>query len=358
MKQEYAIYQIEDFLTDDDFIRWVKYPDTASDTFWQEVIRVYPHQKQVIEKAAHTIHNLQQALKKNIAPEEATDIWVHIEAEMEQPRTDLKVVSHKRGYWLAAASVALLVSFSWWMMDRNTQKEGKMAQYTEGGSQHIVNNEDKPLAVNLPDGSKVLLEKNASIVFEPDFNGNQRTVQLSGEALFDVVKNTQKPFVVYADDVVTKVLGTRFRITAIAHERNVTVSVLRGRVSVFPKKKEQNINPETEGLILTPNQQAIFEKANEQMSRHLVENPVLMDSQIRFDKSVFDDTPVATIFEALEQAYGVNIIFDKTVMKTCTLTMRFRNETFFEKLTVICKSIGASYKIEGADIKIEGKGCD
>lgn len=358
MKQQYAIYQFEDFLADDDFIRWVKYPNTESDNFWREVIATYPHQKQVIEKAHTAVQHLQQVLQKDIAHEEVDDIWANIEAHLDEPAVALKVVHSKRRYWLAAASIALLLGFSWWIMDKNVRSIAQKGQYTEGVKKHILNSEVQALTVNLPDGSMVSLEKNSWIEFEPNFNGNQRTVQLYGEALFDVVKNAEKPFVVYADNLVTKVLGTSFRIKSFANEGNETVKVLRGRVAVSENKKRGNTNVESSALVLTPNQQVVFNKAEGQMSRGLVDNPVVLVSQSELEKFAFDDTPVAKIFEIIEKTYGVKVLFDKEKLKNCTLTMRFRNETFFDRLTVICKSIGATYKIVDAQIIVEGKVCN
>lgn len=87
--------------------------------------------------------------------------------------------------------------------------------------------------INLPDGSVVALNTNTEI--QVRFDDDQRTVRLTkGEALFDVTRDTDRPFVVTSEHARTSVLGTRFNVYETADK--AVVSVLSGVVEVAAKE--------------------------------------------------------------------------------------------------------------------------
>jgi transmembrane sensor len=212
--------------------------------------------------------------------------------------------------------------------------------------------------VKLEDGTIILLKRNSSIRYDKDFNKTKRVVYLKGEAFFHVARNTQKPFFVYANNLVTKVLGTSFRVKAYDSDKNVTVIVKTGKVTVYSNKAEKNLDPETQGMVLTPNQQIVFEKQDDKMLRSLIEKPVILLSETQLKEFSFRSTQVSKIFEAIEKAYGVDIMYDEEILKNCKITTSLTNETLFDKLEVLCAAIEANYKVVDAQIIIESNGCN
>ncbi|WP_332368633.1 DUF4974 domain-containing protein [Spirosoma telluris] len=71
----------------------------------------------------------------------------------------------------------------------------------------------------------------------------------------------------------------------------------------------------------------------------------------------FDDASAAQVFDAIERAYGIDVIFDEEVMRYCTLTLSLNDEDLFQKLDVICKVLDAHYKLIDAQVVIYSKGC-
>jgi transmembrane sensor len=362
----YTQYTVEDFVQDAYFREGVLANTPDAHRFWEAFYNENPAQKEDIDLAKSMV----LGLKIKEIPVADGDIQKGIDrilALTEVVETPI-VPLYQRTWFRIAASLTLLMSIGlWWSRGEVPQKSGENTVNTDGTSrdnregvkleEKIVNNEDKPSSITLPDGSTVVLEKNSQIRFDKDFKGTTRTVYLTGEALFDVVKNPNKPFIVYAGDLVTKVLGTSFRIKALDKAANVTVNVIRGRVSVFANKKDKQKDPEVDGLILTPNQKVEFSKVEERLKRTLIEKPVVIIPQETLQQMVFDEAPVSSILKALEKAYGVEILFDEENLKKCELTTTLKNETLFEKLTVICKSIGATYKVVDAQVIIEGDAC-
>ena len=85
--------------------------------------------------------------------------------------------------------------------------------------------------ITLSDGSKVWVNGGSTLRYPSYFEGERR-IELTGEALFDVTKDGNLPFVVSAKGVCVKVIGTRFNVRGYAAEL-LTVSLLHGMVSVY-----------------------------------------------------------------------------------------------------------------------------
>ena len=71
----------------------------------------------------------------------------------------------------------------------------------------------------------------------------------------------------------------------------------------------------------------------------------------------FDDTPITQVFDRLKKAYGIDIIYDEELIKSCRLTATMSDEHLFEKLKLICLTIEADYEVIDAQIVIRSKGC-
>ncbi|MDX1942932.1 MAG: DUF4974 domain-containing protein, partial [Saprospiraceae bacterium] len=74
-------------------------------------------------------------------------------------------------------------------------------------------------------------------------------------------------------------------------------------------------------------------------------------------KLTFVEAPISQIFEAIEKAYGLEIIYDEVVMHDCTMTTSLDDENLHDKLAIICKLLYASYKMIDAQIVISSNGC-
>src|SRR6218665_3617120 len=361
MTKNYETYTLEEFITDEDFIRWVKYPTTESESFFHALIENTPSQAKRIHTAKLAVQQLAIASKQEAPTNEIPVIWTDIEDNLAQapsPRTGLRV-SWK--YWAAAASVVMIVMLGFWFNKNVWVKPTSVyTQLTTGSSKpikEIVNTTSGTMPVSMPDGSKVILQPNSRLSYNQSFEGDLREAYLSGEAFFDVKKNAKIPFVVYANGLVTKVLGTSFSIKAYEQDKQVSVNVKTGKVSVYAQKSNPNSDPETKGVVLTPNQQVIYSKENEQLTRTLIARPTILLNNQELQRFSFKNGPIDEIFSALEKAYGVEIIYDKEVMANCRLTTSLTNETLFEKLDIICAALDASYKLIDAQIVISSNGC-
>ena len=360
MNTSYASYTIEDFIADDYFIQSVKHPTPDSEAYWANVIKEYPHLNENIHRAKLGVEQLSLAAKHEVPFHETPAIWSQIAEELEEPPK--RIVEIVLNFWkpaLAAASVIIALGLGWrWYQSTPKGKYDQLISAAKSPLEEVVNTTSTNLTVNMPDGSHAILKPESKLSYTKSFTGNIREVYLSGEAFFDVIKNPSKPFFVYANGLITKVLGTSFWVKAYEEDKQVTVLVKTGRVSVFAQKNTQNPDPETNGLVLTPNQQVVFGKADERLTRKLIERPVILLSPQELKQFSFTNASVTDIFAALEKAYGVDIVIDEELMANCTLTTTLSNETLFEKLDIICEALEATYKVVDAQVIITSKGCN
>lgn len=84
----------------------------------------------------------------------------------------------------------------------------------------------------LPDGSRVWLNATSSVRFPVSFGDHQRSVEITGEAYFEVVPDAHRPFFVNHKDMTVQVLGTRFNVNAYADEGAIATTLVDGAVRV------------------------------------------------------------------------------------------------------------------------------
>jgi transmembrane sensor len=371
---DYSKYSIEDFIHDEAFIAWVT--TGKGDDFWQKVIAEYAHQNETINKAKAFIQAAQTLPTATLSDNAKAEMWQRIDWRIEEDAVVEKPAKSYRLWWAMAASVAFLIVCSVFFFYKNDVHTVSIAQNTEGGgstekiattnSATVItfsNDQDLPRAVHLPDGSTVTLRKNSRFYYNSaDFNVEKREIHFTGEAFFDIAKNPEKLFIIYANELVTKVLGTSFSIKALPKDKKVVVSVRTGKVSVFNKNdilvSDNALSTKTDGIILTPNQQVIYTKETEKMVKTLVELPVIVaqNTYTKFD-FYFMQTPVSKAFSTLEQAYGVKISFDEKILRGCTITAPLEDETLYEKLDIICKITRSSYEVLDGQIVVNSRGC-
>jgi len=149
--------------------------------------------------------------------------------------------------------------------------------------------------VNLPDGSRVYLNKGSEISYQKAFN-QQRAVELSGEAFFEVMADPANPFTVHSGDVAVSVLGTSFNVKQVANSPQVEVYVKTGKVLMSLEKSDQSV-------ILEPEEFGLAE--NDQLSNSALEVPNYISWKTKDFK--FVDAKLMDVLQELEDSYHVEI---------------------------------------------------
>lgn len=354
------------------FVAWVIGDAPDEDGYWQDWQNEDPARPEILEHARLAI----KAIEGNpvtLSDDHVTaKIRQALAASRRQESFQIQEVANIRPlnsrWWNLAASIALLLGLGWAFYGLFNEKvaPGKSTQQAvlpkpESSWQVATNTDRLSMHVLLPDGSSVVLRKNSQLRYSKIFTGEKREVYLSGEAFFEVSKNPQKPFFVIANGLITKVLGTSFSVKAYGSDTRVIVVVKTGKVSVFAQDDRMaetlRNNHELAGMVLTPNQQATFERNETRLVKTQVVNPVLLDIPIENQRFDYNATPISKVFASLEKSYGVDIVFDEELMARCSITATLGDEPLLKKLQWICTILEATYEVRGQQIIITGKAC-
>jgi len=152
----------------------------------------------------------------------------------------------------------------------------------------------------LPDGTKVWLNNASSLRYPTSFSGPAREVQLTGEAYFEVAKNSTQPFLVKVpvSDATVHVLGTSFNIMAYTDEPAIRTTLLTGKVSV---------NTATRQSILSPGEQGVLD----QEGIITVTKNIDTDEVIAWQRGFFNFTGASLndVLRQLARWYDVEVIY-------------------------------------------------
>jgi len=97
--------------------------------------------------------------------------------------------------------------------------------------------------LTLADGTIVTLNSESSIKFPTQFNDSVREVWMEGEAYFDVEHNPEKPFLVHASGMTTRVLGTQFDVRAYEEDADQSVTLVEGSVQLETAENKVRLKP-------------------------------------------------------------------------------------------------------------------
>lgn len=215
--------------------------------------------------------------------------------------------------------------------DADTSKENGNSFNTlstpTGGQYNIV----------LADGTKVFLNAVSSIKYPTQFNGDQRVVELEGEAYFEVAKDKSKPFIVKSDKQTIEVLGTHFNVHAYNNEAAVKTTLLEGSVAVSSKNQK---------AILKPGQQSNISDNAKIAIREVDTEAAIAWKNGRFK---FDNADLKSVMKQLERWYGIKVEYRGDVSDVRFNGGTFRNKNLSEVLKVLELS-NIKFKVEGKTI--------
>lgn len=228
---------------------------------------------------------------------------------------------------------------------------------------HFVDNTGtRSKDVLLSDGSRVILEPGSTLKYPDRFSDDSRRVYTEGNVLFEVSKDSARPFFAFAGEVVVRVLGTSFTIRRIEGRAATEVAVITGKVVVEKASgSDRGSRDRTESkVVLTPNEKVTFFRNSGHYITGLVENPVLIEKTDEFIQPQsfdFDETPLAQILDKLQRAYGVSIAVSDDSLLDCQLTADLSSDNLYGKMELICAILNAKYEITGNTILLSGGVC-
>ncbi len=208
--------------------------------------------------------------------------------------------------------------------------------------------------VVLPDKSTVWLNAESSIKFPATFAGlDNRVVQLTGEAYFEVSKDKQHPFMVKTAKQDVTVLGTHFNINSYANEPEVKTTLLEGAVRVrlasFAALQKERAPQPAEQVILKPGEQATLS------GKTLKVGPADIQADLAWKKGdfVFNDEPLENIMRQVARWYNVDVTYATGAPKNLLIGgVVSRSRPISAILERIQGTGKINFKIEGRQITV------
>lgn len=208
--------------------------------------------------------------------------------------------------------------------------------------------EDKT-TITLPDGSMVSLNRHTTLSYDADFGKGNRTLELDGEAYFDVKPDSGNPFIVLMENAKVQVIGTSFNIMAYDTVQAVEVVVETGVVSLEPASGPAN------RVQLVAGEKGTVSKTTEQVSLAVNEDVNFLAWNNRH--LVFVDTDLASVIRALEKTYGARISINTDVPPSCIVSVTFDKQSLESVMRVLGNTLGLQYTINGNSVVITEAGC-
>ena len=270
---------------------------------------------------------------KQMGDEMREDIFLEVNNRIER--------SLRRRFWLRISAVAASVTLLFGISNYISFHEG----YKKLNSQMIemVNPMGMRSSVVLSDGTKVILNAGTTLSYPAAFVSGQREVKVNGEAFFEVSHDKEHPFIVSAENVKVKVLGTKFNVKAYDDDDNIEVTLAEGKVGV---------GLDTKNLIqIMPGQQM-------KASHRFIKREVRLQSYTAWvcGKFYFTNYPLEKIAKQLERSFNVRIQILGDDLRKAAFTGDFvRGENIDQILRVMTANRPIRYEIEGDQITISKK---
>lgn len=278
----------------------------------------------------------------------SADIFNRVSSEIEGRRPSVAKpasrVTALAFYW-AAAAILLLGVLSYTLLNVTaTAVEEKIALI------HSVSSGDETKKVILSDSSIIWLKGNSSIVYPEKFDGKERHVRLTGEALFEVSKDPDHPFIIQCGGLTAKVLGTSFNIKS--SKTDIEVLVLTGKVMLSSRGN-------TEGLVVHPSEKAVYNEAQNQMAKVIVREKEKIAKTTGTDYSMrFHATMLKEIIRRIEGKFDVRVSLSDERLGNCTITADFTDQSLDRTLSMISQTLDIKYERVDNQVIIKGEGCD
>lgn len=371
MDKDYTIYNAEQLLNDDYFLASELHPDEESRIFWkeQEKDASFAKELQIARSFLNDIKKSENLVF--LSSEDVKDVWEQIMSANNQFSNKRKKISKIRTVVAIAATVLLLLTFSWYSFWReepgvnyeailhstpqtdnpagNVQlvlsenktmsidgKETTVEYQKEGGVS--VNSEDvevepkdeevqsfnqlivpvgKRSSLLLADGTKIWVNSGSKVIYPAKFAENKREIFVEGEIYLDVSHDEAKPFIIKTRQMEVQVLGTQFGVSAYENEPDQKVVLVHGKVNVAVNGQKRTV--------LNPNQMYLYDNGRKISSVKEVD----VNDYVAWKDGYyqFDHEFLGVILNKLCKYYGVRISWDSKVSElVCSGKLDLRDD--------------------------------
>lgn len=310
---------------EDDFIGWVKHPDSASNHWWQSWLESYPEKAETVKEARAMLLALQPQ-HHQFPAEHLENTWLEISKHYNFSRRQQQTPIWNRRIWWSAAAV--LSGVVVWFL---------LGLFSQSGSFQFSTGVGQVAEVVLPDNSRVTLNSKTTLIYEEvGIFIPTRKVTVDGEAFFEVkpkkVFGIHQTFEVYTDPMKVKVLGTKFNVY---HRRGIGKVFLQSGMV-----RAQSLVEKSAPTLLKPGYMASSSLHSPKIK--VTPSSASQATAWREKKLVFNRTPVTEVLNYLEDQYGFRCQLNSKTVQTKTFT----GELPSDDANLLIRALEASFDLE------------
>ena len=192
----------------------------------------------------------------------------------------------------------------------------------------------------LSDGTKVWLNSGSEIHYPAVFGPNQRDIDLTGEAYFEVKKNKEAPFFVHTNKTDIRVLGTQFNVKSYPEDRYTETVLVEGSVNINKKGSNKTIQ-------LKPNEKATLKKDGDPNAKFVIAKNINTELYTAWknEKLIFKREKFGKVVVLMERWYNVQITVINKKVEEERVTGSFENESIEQALNALKISMPFTYQI-------------
>jgi ferric-dicitrate binding protein FerR (iron transport regulator) len=237
------------------------------------------------------------------------------------------------------AATLAIVAMSYIVWQYTIPSENQLEVVSNNGVDKII----------LNDGSLVWLrDKESKVAYYEKKSEGVRYAKFEGEALFEIAKDENHPFIIECGDAKVRVLGTSFSLKTNADQ--VELTVLTGKVNF-------SSSTNTEGMEVLPLEKAIY-KSNGTMEKLTANQQDINAVTINTDYNMqFSNTLMNEVVDHLERKFNVSIKLSDKNIRNCMITMDFTDQSLEKSLQLITDVLNVTYEVQGKTVTITGTGC-
>lgn len=403
MKDKYLNYTLEELADDRDFISWVLVNSENNNKSWDDFLSNHPEFINKVHRAKDIVMLLQD--RHDTLDEEAvSQTWDNI-ARYNSVQFRGAKTSHfvKKVFRYAAVLLVFLTigtAAYWFLYDSNKGYEfssdeaseiageprlllasGEKINLKKDNSSIVVSGEEKILINNeesidvsqqqnkaevvkmneviipygkksqllLEDGTKVWLNAGSKLAFPTKFTGKKREVYLEGEGYFEVTHLSSAPFYVNTSDMIVKVLGTRFNVSAYSSDQEIITVLLEGNVSLSDNRSTGLSRKE---IILEPDQKANFDRNTKKVNvSHEADSEFFVAWTEGWFK--FSQESLLNVMKKLERYYNVKFYQSDSFYSSDMISGKLDlKDSLSEVMVVLSDVADIRYKIENNTVII------
>ncbi|MCK3684066.1 FecR domain-containing protein [Maribellus sp. YY47] len=340
------------YYEDQNFVRWVLNPTKDLDEYWNDYIKKHEDEQEQIRVAHMIVSHLQSTPTPNVSKvskEVFTSILKELDNKGKKSKKKIILFSYFRYAAVGILFFVLGVAINQYLnkeknngLQQSLQVSNNPAYSTlilsdgsnvqipdkkseieyKSNGQIVINKKDtvrspgittdqnlnelfvpygKNASIKLPDGTLAHLNAGSRLIYPSKFQGSQRTVSLIGEGYFEVVHNSEMPFIVKTEELNIEVLGTKFDLSAYPTDKIVETILVEGKVKI----SKPGFHLGSKDYVLEPNQRAAFNVDTKEtdISNVDVENYVSWHEGYM----IFETQELNRVIKKIERYYNIRI---------------------------------------------------